>query len=212
MGLTKVIIDRGFCEKKKTNDNNNNKKDNCQKPGVSCNSHDMGLPVWKSGKYMQKGSTCFPQKSPLWISVWLLALCCCVWLMAVCSRKSSYATREYGDDWIRTGWLWRKAQGKSWFPQLVSHLFLLPNQKPLRCKEAAWPLPVMTDDFNINLKEAADQMTGGWSFSLKVPPSVWRWELVYVTRFIMRLVPQVESYFVSQTYFFLKYIERTNFG
>lgn len=65
--------------------------------------------------------------------------------------------------------------------------------------------PAMRDNFNLNLKEAADQMTEGWLLSLKVPPGVWRRELVHIARLIMRFVPQVESQLVPQTYFFLKH-------
>lgn len=59
----------------------------------------------------------------------------------------------------------------------------------------------MRDNFNLNLKEAADRMTGG--FSLKLPPGVWRREVVHIARFIVRFVPQVECQLVPQTYFFL---------
>lgn len=45
---------------------------------------------------------------------------------------------------------------------------------------------------------------------LKVPPGVWRRELIHITRFIMRFVPQVECQLVPQTHFFLKYEKQTS--
>ena len=44
------------------------------------------------------------------------------WLLE--EEKVAAQTQEHRDDWIRTGRLRRKAQGRSWFPQLASHVRL----------------------------------------------------------------------------------------
>lgn len=133
----------------------------------------MSSPFDQKNAHIQflKGSTCFPRSHCVESKFLTVCFIVCAGMIAG-GGKSSYETQERGDDRIRTERLRRKAQGRSWFPQLVSCQFVLPNQSQilLKCREAISPRASNEGQLQPKSKGSSRSDDGRWDVLTKGSP------------------------------------------
>lgn len=104
------------------------------------------------------------------------------------AKKRQKSKSGHRDAQIKTEKLQRKAQGRNWFPRLVSTGSGTPNWS---CRRRI----NFSQRWGTSTKRLGKQQIRRRELShseLKAPPCVGRRELVHVTRLIVSAVPQVE--------------------